>query len=432
MTAFQGTAGNDEVLYQGGDGSVALGDGNDVYRILKLSGNADHSIVDGGNGVDTFVVEYDSINLGVNIDLLSGKAQVGATTWDISGFEVARVGAEYQFSPGDWHSTLAGTAQSDDLISFATGTSILLGRGGNDRLNYLIGFSPMQGPILAYGGPGNDKIQGGDGADWLNGDGHYSGDPAPLENTEGGSDYITGGNGNDHIFGASQNAVQGSSDATDWIYADDGMDYVNGNGGSDQIFGGAGLDRLYGGAGDDMICGDEETILISTPGAGNDHINGNKGDDWLFGGGGNDQILGGQGSDVLIGGFGIDTLSGNAGPDVFMTLGDQFNGGPAGPFIPDIITDFEKFSDRIATRHNVTAVLHGVAADYVDAFKLANALLPAVAPDPEPAALVDEPVAAIQVGSDTLVFYNDYGAGPTAAFQLLNTAAGTIDVLDFV
>jgi CshA-type fibril repeat protein len=66
---------------------------------------------------------------------------------------------------------------------------------------------------------------------------------------------------------------------------------------------------------------------------GNDKLIGGDGDDILFGQGGNDTLEGGKGNDILIGGTGDDTLTGGAGADTFVWLkGDTGS---------DTITDFK-------------------------------------------------------------------------------------------
>ncbi|KTC53880.1 hypothetical protein AO262_19170 [Pseudomonas fluorescens ABAC62] len=73
---------------------------------------------------------------------------------------------------------------------------------------------------------------------------------------------------------------------------------------------------------------------------GGDTLIGNAGNDILFGQGGNDTLLGGAGNDILVGGKGNDILTGGAGADTFVWLKGDTN--TSGGF--DRITDF-KHSD---------------------------------------------------------------------------------------
>ena len=81
-----------------------------------------------------------------------------------------------------------------------------------------------------------------------------------LGATRGGDDRLDGGNGDDFLFG----------DARDFSSLAQG-----------------GNDRLAGGAGNDFLYGDAATFGSRAQG-GNDRLNGGTGDDTLFGGGGHD------------------------------------------------------------------------------------------------------------------------------------------------
>ena len=72
--------------------------------------------------------------------------------------------------------------------------------------------------------------------------------------------------------------------------------------------GGDGNDNVWGGSDDEYLDG----------GAGADDVHGSGGDDILKGGEGNDKLAGGDGDDVLIGGTGNDRLHGGSGQDIFV------------------------------------------------------------------------------------------------------------------
>jgi hypothetical protein len=76
----------------------------------------------------------------------------------------------------------------------------------------------------------------------------------------------------------------------------------------DYVSGGAGNDTLYGWTGDDTVDG----------GVGNDSILGNGGNDSLSGDAGDDTLLGGEGADTISGGDGDDTITGGGGQDVII------------------------------------------------------------------------------------------------------------------
>jgi len=108
------------------------------------------------------------------------------------------------------------------------------GGAGNDRfVNDVLHL-----PVSAWGGAGNDYLEG-----------------------YGGDDYFVGGAGNDTLVGY---------------------------GGNDALVGGAGDDVLLGMAGNDRLIG----------GDGNDHLNGGAGRDWLWGGNGDDVLIAIDGATV--------------------------------------------------------------------------------------------------------------------------------------
>lgn len=438
--------GDDQVQYHGGNDQVSLGQGNDEYDVVARWSYAEHVTLDGGAGADFLSIGIDAAHDGANVDLLKGIAQIGNLSIALTSIEHVSIDdtSSLEHDPGSsvW---FAGTQGNDNLESFyGAGRAILLGRDGNDTVDGgAFGTSIGQGSVTAYGGPGDDSVRGGDGDDWLMGGGHYAGDTVPATTADDGFDTIWGWGGNDHIWGNSQFGPAGVVDGNDMIDAGPGADYVNGNAGNDNIYGGAGSDRLYGGAGNDWIQGDAAIFPgldgSGPTGAGNDHINGNKGDDVISGGGGNDELLGGQGNDVLYGdegndqleggqgndflygSAGLDTLTGGDGRDTFVIdelAAGTFNGLP---FMPDLVTDFRVGEDLVEIVEFVNVVLHpGSASDYSSAWTLAKSVLPAVA---HSIFQVLEDAAAVQVGPDTYLFWDNFGNGPEAGLRLANTNA---------
>lgn len=110
-------------------------------------------------------------------------------------------------------------------------------------------------------------------------------DDAIVTPIEPGNDTISGGSGQDDIFG------QG------------GNDVLMGDQGDDELFGGAGNDILMGGQGQDSLFGGEgNDVLDGADGPGQDN------DDRLFGGAGEDTLIARDVQDSLFGGTGNDTL----------------------------------------------------------------------------------------------------------------------------
>ena len=228
------------------------------------------------------------------------------------------------------------------------------------------------GDVAAYGG--NDAITGGAGNDVIYGDwfkvfptGTITAEVGGNDTLDGrgGNDYIDGGDGTDTAqFSLKQsvyvdlNGIDGSSSGNLFEAIGQGNDQlvsienVIGSARGDVIFGDNGRNVLKGQNGDDHLSGRAGNDVLfggngddTLVGAnGNDELSGNAGNDKLFGGAGSDTITGGTGRDTLIGGTGRDTLIGGGGVDhfVFMTLADSTPNTQR-----DHIIDFVKGTDLI-------------------------------------------------------------------------------------
>ena len=323
----------------------------------------------------------------------------------------------------EYDTTLFNEIAHWDLATWSTTTSAN-GRYGDNLLatadgRFLITTDPDKGSITLidtqsdHGGDGDDTITGSDQADALRGGAGHD-----VLYGRGGQDTLDGETGNDHIYGQSPS---GGPDGADVINGGDGSDYLQGNAGNDTIDGGDGSDRINGGADNDSIVG----------GLGNDTINGNLGRDIISGGEGNDSLRGGQGDDMIFGGNGddviagdkgVDSLSGGAGIDLF-----RFDAGSAAisGTATDRITDYVHGTDHLALDFQPAIVLNGGAqASFASAQSSAQALFDGHAGDHE--------VAAIQVGSDTYLFWGDGGGDAiNSAVLLQGVASSTITTADF-
>jgi Ca2+-binding RTX toxin-like protein len=193
----------------------------------------------------------------------------------------------------------------NDTLSGGSGADLLFGQDGNDVLN------GKGGADLLFGGDGNDVLTGGTGNDQDFGE---AGDDRMVWNPGDGSDLFEGGDGNDTA------EVNGGNGAETFTIVANGtrvrFDRVSpapfsldigttenlvlhANGGDDVITAGNGLASLIN--------------LTLDGGAGNDTITGGDGADTLLGGDGNDTVIGGRGNDVASLGTGDDTFVWNPG-----------------------------------------------------------------------------------------------------------------------
>lgn len=159
-------------------------------------------------------------------------------------------------------------------------------------------------PIIADGGPGNDRIIGGRAADVLRGG---DGSDTLIESTTATpdapitSDVIDGGPGDDTVDYSWANAGPRTAPVRVSLPAPGQTTTGNGEPGeNDQI---TSIESAVGGAGDDVLIGND----------GANSLTGNDGNDQLVGNAGTDRITGGSGDDSVDGGDGADTLQGEAG-----------------------------------------------------------------------------------------------------------------------
>ncbi|MEG2134128.1 immunoglobulin-like domain-containing protein, partial [Pseudomonas sp.] len=197
--------------------------------------------------------------------------------------------------------------------------------------------------------PGNDTVSGGDGNDILFGD-LVSFDGIAGNGVEAMQAYVAG------KLGVQLGEVDGRVlhkyiaehvSEFDVSRANDGADTLLGGDGNDILFGQGGDDYLDGGKGNDILLG----------GSGKDTLIGGAGNDLLVGGEGNDTLLGGEGNDILIGGKGDDILTGGSGADTFV-----WKAGDTGK---DVIKDFSRAEgDRL----DLSDLLQGESASTIDKF----------------------------------------------------------------
>ena len=271
---------------------IFLLEGNDW-----LNASEGNDSIYGGTGSDT--VLYSVLDAGVLVNNTSEAVELGAIT--VAAYSVVKDSGSI-----DTLNSIENIHGSnyDDKVYY-TGTNNVFLQSGNDLIKVmnqeLDGFS-----VQIFPGNGNDTIYG------------YSNDEIHYSEFRYGSEDTLFGVGINCIFSGEDSGViydrDGSVDRffdISNIFGSIHDDLMSADSGAVYFYGDAGSDYLKGGASDDQLAGGE----------GNDSLDGGEGADTLWGGNGHDNILGRSGDDYIDGGTGRDTLIGGAGNDIYVTDG---------------------------------------------------------------------------------------------------------------
>jgi len=345
MPLFVGTP-NDDLLIGTIDRDTLQGlDGNDTLNPGRGSDD-----VDGGSGIDVLEVDYS----GLTTDIRQFTTSFSTSGNSISYRNIER----FNLTGGSGNDNLFGGSLNDTLIGNA-GNDTLNGNDGDDSI------SGGDGNDSLLGGNGNDTISSGLGIDTVNGGGNL-GDLLivnystlttditqtinQISTTSNQVNYtsierfnLTGGSGNDSLFGAILDDTLIGNAGNDTLIGDNGNDSINGGAGNDSLIGGDGNDTLSTGLGTDFADGggsidllivdysslttniSQTATVISTTGhqvayTGIERfqVTAGSGNDRLLGGVSADLLNGGAGNDTLTGGLGNDTLTGGGNADQFI------------------------------------------------------------------------------------------------------------------
>ncbi len=261
---FIGTPGVDVGVIFDETGNVTLsglGDA-DVIQVNNSTGIQRTATINGGDGAD-------QITFSTSISDSSINGNKGADTINLSGviansFVGGGDGADFIQGGTQWLSTLVhGGAGNDTILAASTlALTTIMGYGGNDVIN------------LNSGSFNTISINGNEGDDNINGNG------ISVDLT--GTNFIGGGAGND--------VLNFTNATTDGVAAlSKGF----------ELTGGAGNDSIFGSTENDIIWGN----------ADNDTIQGNLGKDTIYAGAGKDSITVHDSGDVITGGAGGDIYS---------------------------------------------------------------------------------------------------------------------------
>ncbi|HYP67295.1 MAG TPA: hypothetical protein VEP67_03470, partial [Thiobacillaceae bacterium] len=335
LDLISGTAGNDVIDGKGGDDSLSGMAGDDT-----IEGGAGSDFIQGGLGQDT-------INGGAGDDIIYGSSDMAINkptsvdftkpvndypyalatgfNWTAGSYDTLANGVPSSYSDAPRNrldsdqGNLIDSGAGDDFIAAGAGADYVHGGAGRDWI---------------WGMDQDDVLFGDSDNDWIYGDGNQ---PSVVDSVvwaspeNHGNDIIDGGDGDDYLFGQGKDDIILGGQGNDRVWGDDltaaeldpayhGNDYLDGGAGDDQIVGGGKDDMLIGGDGNDTLWGDDDATNLPEQYQGNDILMGGAGGDQLYGGAGNDILEGGTGNDQLYGGAGDDTYLNVEASDVIGDL----------------------------------------------------------------------------------------------------------------
>lgn len=335
---LKGNSGDNILTSVGGFDTLIGGLGNDTYVIENLY--QDTLVENPGEGIDTIVTAYWTLNLPTNFENLTSTDTGSLVADSYVGNDLDNVIDGSSASSGT--TRLDGGIGADKLIGGATDDTYVVDNVNDvvienaatastskdtveSSVSYTLG-SKLENLVLtgsaAINGTGNDLNNILDGS----------------KNT--GINHLFGGLGDDRIIvGSGDVAHENIGEGTDTIvianstvgsyslssYAnfeniglDDlaGDSTILGDSANNIVTGNAGNNSLYGGLGDDTIYDD---ITGKRPSPGNPYLQYPIYDiDSLFGGDGNDRLISFSGDDSLDGGAGDDELTGGRGNNTYI------------------------------------------------------------------------------------------------------------------
>jgi trimeric autotransporter adhesin len=417
-----GNAGNNTITGDAGadtlDGGVAGTDilngrgGDDIYKVLHDQA----SVTEAANeGTDTVWFYGSTFTLGANVENLESKGIAGSsqvltgndldnTYTSLSGVNStfnALGGNDYFDINDNANHTIDGGEGDESIHKSGSGTTTMIGGGGNDRFYISGGANALQG------GLGNDYYWVSDATNTIQENTNEGTDTVATnlaiytldENVEDlggvGDDQTLTGNGLDNEITTGEGAINvtiNGGGGNDFILAWSESSTLNGDAGNDTLdgTGETSFNTFAGGVGDDtyilamnafmfasdtilenanegidiVLTATESTTLYAnvenltgTATTGqildgnelNNHITGNRGNDTLTGNAGNDDLNGGVGADAMSGGTGDDTYHIDDAGDTMTEL--------TGEGIDTIFTSVDNLAlNNFANLENVTMV----------------------------------------------------------------------------
>ncbi len=349
---LSGGQGDDVLFGLSGYDALYGGWGDDL-----LNGGAGIDSINGGIGYDT--ASYDGSKLGVTVRLYNGSGSGGDAEGDMLDSIEGIVGS----SQAD---TLIGSYNTDNVINGGSGADYINGLTGQNTVSYEDADGSVTVRLFNGTGAGNDA-QGDIIVNMQNIIGSQFNDV--LIGTYGQNNIIEGGAGADYLNGLTGNNAVSYSDSeaavTIRLYNGSG---VGGDAEGDIL---ANFQNAIGSSYNDTLIGTYGAANFLSGGEGRDYLFGLSGDDALYGGWNDDILDGGEGSDAINGGIGVDTVSYSSSQGAVTVR--LYNGSGSGSDAEgDRLLNIEnitgsKFNDALIGSYNSNNTIEGGAgADYLD------------------------------------------------------------------
>jgi Ca2+-binding RTX toxin-like protein len=301
-----------------------------------LTGNSGNNVLNGGVGTDTmvgglgddtYIVDDggDTIIEGVNAGIDAVQTTLLDYTLDSNVDNLTFLSSNpyyYGYRQGfgnDLDNVLTASSTDENYLDGQAGNDTLIGSWQNDSLKGGAGADSLDGGTgddVLYVDGADTNIQGGSGYDVAYAEAGSG--PITLDVGLAGIELIYGTAGNDTFTTTGNVGVQ--------LIGFGGADVLSGGGGNDYLYG-DNLDQLHGGAGIDTLYSQSVGMDVDLQLTSIEIAYGSNGDDTFYTSGsaaitawgfdGSDALMGGSGNDVLRGGTGVDTMAGGAGNDLY-------------------------------------------------------------------------------------------------------------------
>ncbi len=341
IEGLEGSAFNDTLVGSNGGDVLRGGSGQD-----SLYGLGANDVLQGGDGNDNLFGgdASDTLDGGSGADLLDGGEDgFGFRSVDYADYSSAQslIYVRIDGAAGSYGDSVGDVFISIEGLIGSAFNDVLIGNNNQNDYYYLSNFyqENYSPPIFI-----SNRISGGGGNDLIYG--------------LGGADVLEGGTGNDSLYGGEGGDGLDGGDGFDLARYDGAASGVylrlDGNTGSyGEAFGDVFnlIEGIVGSYYNDIIVGHSNAEYLFGLG-GDDAVYGLAGADYIDGGTGNDTLDGGAGGDALIGGDGIDTASYEYASTAIYARLDGV-AGSYGDAVGDIYTSIEGFS---GSRFNDTFV----------------------------------------------------------------------------